>query len=210
MYRFLSALSFIFLPALLLAQTPFSTAETSIVALKNGAAIVRIYMNKPKSDLLNKTINNGQLEEKNRKSLEKTLADHEEDRKKYKKRVINAFRSKYTFTKLYFIHDYDQKRLKSGEKSGFFLNDNGEVDNNIVLDQANYFIFGRGNDDNTFIVFDKDGLALPKAFPDRYNRNVFQGMVSAFSNEDKLINYVSNLNKKHKTYLRKVKDEEDE
>jgi hypothetical protein len=61
---------------------------------KNGAAVVRLYVNKPKSDLLSKSI--AQAESKEEKStLQKMLDQHVADRNIYKKKVIKAFIEKY-------------------------------------------------------------------------------------------------------------------
>ncbi|MBK8701969.1 MAG: hypothetical protein IPN29_21335 [Saprospiraceae bacterium] len=184
------------------AGATLSSADDALKKLKDGYLIVRIYMNKPKSDMLKKTINDPQTDAEEKKALSRMLSEHEEDRKKYKAKVIRSFNQHYNYSKLLFIHDYDQKNLKRGESRGIFLNSKGEPDASLMLDSSFYLLCGQGMNENAYVILNESGTAMPAGFPDRYNRNVFQGLFSLFK-EDKLADYVIKFNDKlHKSYRR--------
>lgn len=169
-----------------------SSAAEQLAGLHEGTLVVRIYMNKNKADLLQKTIQDPATSEEKRKSLSQLLKNHLEDRELYKKNVIKAFRSAYHFSKVVFIHDYDQKKLANGREAGIFLNDQGIVDPNIRLESDFYLLCGRGNTDETFVIYAPNGDNMPTHFPNKYNRNIFEGLASLFI-KDKMANYVRKL-----------------
>jgi hypothetical protein len=169
-----------------------STAAEQLAGLQKGTLVVRIYMNKNKADLLQKTIQDPATSEQKRKSLSQLLKSHLEDRELYKKNVIKAFRSAYHFSRVVFIHDYDQKKLANGREAGIFLNDQGIVDPSIRLESDFYLLCGRGNNDDTFVIYAPNGDNMPTHFPNKYNRNIFEGLASLFI-KDKMANYVRKL-----------------
>jgi hypothetical protein len=181
-----------------------TSALELIENLKNGAAIVRLYVNKPKVDLLQKSINDSRTPEAEKKELEKILADHQLDRELYVKHVIKAFKENYTFSKVYFMYDYDQKKLKDGVRSGIFLDENGRLDNSITLEEQHFLIFGRGNNDDIILISQLNGEPLPSEFPASYKRSIFSIFSFVFST-DKLSDYVEKLNGKlKKFYVKKL------
>ncbi|HRD07081.1 MAG TPA: hypothetical protein PK037_05930 [Saprospiraceae bacterium] len=169
-----------------------STAAEQLAGLHNGTLVVRIYMNKNKADLLQKTIQDPATSEEKRKSLSHLLKTHLEDRELYKKNVIKAFRNEYHFSKVVFIHDYDQKKLANGREAGIFLNDQGIVDPSIKMESDYYLLCGRGNNDDSFVIYAPNGDNMPTHFPNKYNRNIFEGLASLFI-KDKMANYVRKL-----------------
>lgn len=170
-----------------------STAAEQLMKLRKGSLVVRIYMNKNKIDILQKAIQDPGTTEEKRRALSQTLKDHLEDRETNKKMVIQAFKNHYTFSKVLFIHDYEQKNLNGIQTGAIFLNDQGVVDPGIRMETDFYLLAGRGNNDASFIIYAADGQSMPSHFPDRYNRNVFEGLVALFK-KDKIGNYISNLN----------------
>lgn len=174
-----------------------SSASEMLMELRKGTLIVRIYMNKNKTDVLQKAIQEPGIGDEKKKSLQKMLKEHVNDREAYKKQVIESFKNNYNFSKILFIHDYDQKKFTSGEASGVFLNEQGIPDPKIQLETLFYLLCGRGNNDETFIIFDKNGASMPANFPDRYNRNIFQGLASLFI-KDKMSDYIKKINQQLK------------
>ncbi|MBK7790770.1 MAG: hypothetical protein IPJ54_19910 [Saprospiraceae bacterium] len=170
-----------------------STAAEQLLQLRKGSLVVRIYMNKNKIDLLQKAIQDPTTSAEKREGLSKTLKDHLEDRETNKKMVIQAFKNNYNFSKVLFIHDYEQKNLKGPASPAIFLNEHGVVDPNIKMETDFYLLAGRGNNDESFVIYSAEGSAMPTHFPDRYNRNVFEGLVALFK-KDKMGNYISKLN----------------
>lgn len=176
-----------------------TSALELIENLKNGAAIVRLYVNKPKVDMLQKSINDARTPEAEKMALEKILADHQLDRELYVKRVIKAFKENYNFSKVYFMNDYDQKKLKDGVRSGIFLDENGRLDSSIKLEEQHFLIFGRGNNDETIHISQLSGEPMPSEFPTSYKRSIFNFFSYVFST-DKLSDYVKKLNEKLKKF----------
>lgn len=169
-----------------------STAAEQLADLQKGTLVVRIYMNKNKADLLQKTIQDPATSEDKRRSLSQLLKNHLEDRELYKKNVIKAFRNEYHFSKVVFIHDYDQKKLANGREAGIFLNDQGIVDPSIKMESDFYLLCGRGNTDDSFVIYAPNGDNMPSHFPNKYNRNILEGLASLFI-KDKMANYVRKL-----------------
>jgi hypothetical protein len=182
-----------------------TSAEDYIQKLKSGALLVRLYMNKPKIDLMESNLSNPNINENKKNKIKKLLKSHIEDRLAYKTKVISIFKSEYQFSKVFFIHDYDYKKFLNGEK-GLLLNEKGEYDNALNLD-SNFLLGTRGDNDNTIIILQKSGDEMPKSFPSRYVRNAITGLISLFDNKDNLKDYVSKLNKKLENYHAKVSNQ---
>lgn len=180
-----------------------SLSEEYIYGLKSGATVVRLYMNKPKMDVLAKAINNPALSEDKKKELQKQLDQHITERKAYINKTINAFDSIYDFSNVYFIFDYDQKRFQNGERKNIFVSEEGEISSRITMKENFYLLLGRGGNDETFIFYQPDGREMPTDFPDRYNANIFQGIIGLFK-KDKLGNYIHRLNEKLHLYYNRV------
>ena len=180
-----------------------SLAEEYIYNLKNGATIVRLYMNKPKMDVLKKSINDPSLSKEKQVKLKKQLDDHVIERQDYVIKTIHAFDSIYDFSNVYYIYDYDQKRFTSGERSNIFVGIDGEIDNKRTMMEENYLFLGRGGNDESFVFFQPDGKPMPNSFPDRYSPNIIQGIVGIFYS-DKLGRYIYKLNEKLHNYYNTV------
>ena len=174
-------------------QAVYSTAADQLAGLHEGTLVVRIYMNKNKADILQKTIQDPATSEEKKKSLSILLKNHLEDREIYKRKVIRAFRKSYNFSKVVFIHDYDQKKLATGRDAGIFLNEQGVIDPSIRMESDFYLLCGRGNTDESFVIYTPTGDAMPAYFPNRYNRDILEGLASLFI-KDKMSNYIKKLN----------------
>jgi hypothetical protein len=185
-----------------------SSAQEEINNFKNGAAVVRLYMNKPKVDLLKKSIA-GAVNNQEKRDLENMLSTHLSEREAYKSKVIEAFSKNFKFTKLYFINDYDIVRLKNGERSGLFLNYKGDLDPSITMDADHYLIFARGQNDNQIELIKPDNQPLPTSFPTKYNRNIGSMFKLIFQPKDKLTESVIKLNQGLKKYHSKMNEEGD-
>jgi hypothetical protein len=175
-----------------------SSSREIINNLKSGAAIVRIYMNKPKKDMLLKSINDPYIEANEKQKLQKMLADHEAQTNTYLQNTIKPFNSNFDFTKLYYMYDYNQRNLKNGTKNGIFLNKNGMIDSTIVLTESNFFLIGKGNNEDSFEILTQDGEKLPEDFPSKYNKTIFKSLLNIFNakaRQDKIGDYVAHLNK---------------
>ncbi len=207
MHRILYFIVAVFISNTVLGQSKVSTSSELIENLKNGAAVVRLYMNKPKVDMLQKSINDERTGANEKMALQKMLNEHQEDRAAYVQRTIKAFNDNYNFSKVYFMYDYDQKKLKEGVKLGIFLNESGNLDPSIVLNEEHLLIFGRGSNDDSVVISQLNGEEMPKEFPTTYKRSVIHLFSFVFS-KDKLGNFVGKLNQKlKKFYFKKTMGE---
>jgi hypothetical protein len=160
-------------------------------------------MNKPKADLLNKSINDPYATTEEKERLTKALNKHLQEREYYKLNTIMAFKNNYNFSKLYFINDYDIKKLNGGQKSGLFLNDNGIIDPNISMNEDFYLILGRKNNDETWAFIDPSGESLPTEFPVTYNKSILSILKAVFGSNS-LNEFITGINKKlHSFYSKK-------
>ncbi len=162
---------FIFLSSVAFTQET-TTSREYITNMKNGAGIVRFYMNKPKMDLLRKTINDSETESDVKIKCQKELDTHISERQAYKLRLIDAMNKEYKFSKIYFMHDYETKVLKSGTKSGIFINGNGEVDPSITLKEDYIYIIARDNKDDNLVIQNLENVPFPSNFPTKHSRSI--------------------------------------
>ncbi|MCD8529083.1 MAG: hypothetical protein LRY27_03795 [Chitinophagales bacterium] len=103
-------------------------AYIQISLLKRGALVVRLRTNEKKIELYQ---NAGKT----------ALADElKAKQKKQNIEIIKAFKEAYTYSAVYFIYAEDYtKLLIDGQASGYFLNEDLEIDSSIVFSDMNYF-----------------------------------------------------------------------
>lgn len=108
-------------------------AFEQIIALKNGALVVRIRTNDKKIELYK---NAGK--ENLAKDLEEKYAERNME-------MIKGVKESFTFCPVYFIFSEDFSKVLNGERTGIFLNENLEIDNSITLDELTYFFLDYGS-----------------------------------------------------------------
>lgn len=179
-------------------------AEQAIYDLHNGTAIVRLYMNKPKVRRLEEMLSRNNLSDKDRARLQKQMDAHIKDRTTYAVKTIKAFHKHYNFTRVLFIPDYLTNELYKGATSGIFFNDKAEIDPYIKLETTNFFIIGRENRDEDFVVLDARGKPLPPGFPSKVSLTVIDGIGLLF--ERRLPKTLKKLNNRHHKFYNEVID----
>jgi hypothetical protein len=102
--------------------------------------------------------------------------------------------------------DYDQEKLIRGERKGIFINNNGVVDEDIVMEEEHYLIFGMGDSDEKIIIKQPNGKPMPEGFPDRYNPNIYQAIMSIFKGKDRLGGDIKHINKLLFEYYENVRN----
>jgi hypothetical protein len=182
---------------------PQTSAESAIVDLKEGAAIVRLYMNNPKLVKLREIKNRPGTSKEERNRMDIEIDKHIQDRRDYAKQVIQNFTEYYDFSQVYFMPDSLFREFLNGRRDGIFLNDNADLDPESHLEIEQFLIFGRGNRDEDFIVLRRDGTSMPSAFPDRANFNVVNGVTLLFGN--RMRKTIERLNKNHHSFYERVK-----
>lgn len=109
-------------------------ADYQVAELKEGALVLRLILNKKNAELY-------------RKAGNEKLADKlEKDLKERNGVLANVFLdSSFDFCKVYIIEASDYKKLLSGEKSGYFLNQKLEVDPTISLHTDKFYFMDIGS-----------------------------------------------------------------
>lgn len=179
-------------------------AEQAIYDLHKGTAIVRLYMNKPKVKRIQEMLSRNNLSDSDRTRLQKELDAHIKDRTAYAVKTIKAFHKHYNFTRVLFMPDYLTHELYKGATSGIFFNDKAEIDPFLKLETTNFFIIGRENRDEDFVVLDARGKPLPQGFPSKVSLSVIDGIGLLF--ERRLPKTLKKLNNKHHKFYNEVID----
>ena len=118
-----------------------AVAKWQINQLKNGALLVRLHGNKTLIESLKKM----------GKADLATQKEHENYA--YNKNLVKAFRSCYTFSKVYFFFGDHTDTLLNGARSGIFVDTNLTVDNSIVMTETFYMMLEKDDIYNSSIGF---------------------------------------------------------
>lgn len=137
--------------------------------------VVRLATRKNKVGALTRLINNASTNEvRYRYQQQKDQLIHSRD--SINQELYDAFSNSalYNFTEVLFILESDHDRLKSGEKSGYFLNKNLEIDPSITLNTDKFFVVFLGTTPRSedsraiytaFVTLDQFGVPVPTPFP---------------------------------------------
>jgi len=143
----------------------------------NGALVLRLKTKRNKIEKLNELLARPDLEEKDKKKLMKELKTTIEERDKYNYEITKAFNTYYKFSAFYFMHDTSSVALKNGEKSGFLLDKDLNIDPNITITQDSFFVAYTGslNASNmeALIIMNSRFEVLPSPFPYYIRVNLF-------------------------------------
>lgn len=124
-----------------------AVAKWQINQLKNGALVVRLHSSKTLIESLKKM---GKADLATQKEYE-TYA--------FNKNVVKAFKSCYTFSKVYFFFGDNTDTLLNGARSGIFLDTNLTVDNSIVMNEPFYMMLEKDDIYNSSIGFVEEDTA---------------------------------------------------
>lgn len=154
-------------------QEEWTTEKEAIYNLKNGGALfVRLVSDSKKISELDKRVAANPNDTKTKERLRQVRAD----RQSFNREWVDALKENYTFSDIYFLYDYDTKRLLRGESSGFFLDEDLHVDPSIEIKQ-NFLILGEGGAGESgvsaFIVMDENARPLSRPFPYYFKKNDF-------------------------------------
>lgn len=147
-------------------------AEQAILTLHDGALVIRLKSKRNKITKLEELLAKPDIKESDAKKLRKELERTISERDEFNNALAAAFEKNYTFSGYYFIYDTASVALKNGEKSGFFLDENLEVDPKIQLTQDSFFLIYNGTLDATdrsgmeaLIILDRRFEVVPAPFP---------------------------------------------
>jgi hypothetical protein len=124
------------------------SARANIKLLKATTLVVRMRTGSSKVKALEKFINDPNIEGKNKLRYEGMKKKTIDEKRAESHHVMDAFNSKYSFSKVLFMPDTLAAMLKSGVRSGIFLNENLELDTSISLETSFYMgYYGENSSD---------------------------------------------------------------
>ena len=147
---FISLLLFLFVDLSSIAQSKKNTANQNIQLLKNGALLVRL---KTSENLINAYLKKGNTAE-----AEKI----KEEQLKKNKEIVAAFKSQFTFCKVYFFYSNNSTKVKEGNTVGCLFNSEFEIDSTFLVGE---FDESATTSIDAFIIKDKNYIQLKPPFP---------------------------------------------
>ena len=103
-------------------------SASQIRNMKNGVLLVRLRTSEIAIRNLKKSGN------------EKMAATLQRQQDAANQRIIYAFQKQFSFCPVFFFYSSDTDKVKAGKTSGFFLNNQLQVDPNLAIPDTNYFV----------------------------------------------------------------------
>ncbi|MCB0568565.1 MAG: hypothetical protein KDC66_02325 [Phaeodactylibacter sp.] len=193
-----------------------SRAVESINQLKAGTLLVRLPSQQAKIDAMQQVMASSNTSEAARDRLKSQIETTITNQRVFNLNMVQAFQEAYDFSKALFFYDTNTSRLKSGDQSGIFLDNNLEADPSIRPGDGPFFIlhFGSTSSETSdgveaMIILDSQFERLEKPFPFYQRLNDFSAFIGSFlpkpnqKTEDAL-RIVGKLNKKLHTYFQQA------
>ena len=193
--------------------TPLIAQGSIIQDLKEGVLVVRLKSGDKKATELQRLIDSPNVSAKRKIQLEEQLHQTIFDQKTFNTQQVYAFRNMYKFSKVLFMFDTASSELKAGKQSGYFLNDQLEVDESISLDDQVFYVASIApleSGADGLVIMDKTYTPLKRPFPYFVKlRSVGQVIASIFTpktaNEVDFLRVCKKLDKKlHKYYKKQL------
>ena len=121
-----------------------ANALEAIKDLKAGVLIIRLPTLQRKIEELTRLSESEKLSKGQRKRYGKLLRQAMEERDRDRKAYMDAFNELYTFSEVLYTSDTSTLTLKRGVESGYFLNEQMEVEPSISIAGRPYFIMKMG------------------------------------------------------------------
>ncbi|TAK33268.1 MAG: hypothetical protein EPO28_17290 [Saprospiraceae bacterium] len=155
----------------------------AIHAIKNGVLILRLESNHRKIEEMERLAGSTDLNEEEKSKWQTRVAAVKEDTRRRNKWLVDAFAAKYDFSRLLIMYDTATQLLKQDLRSGYFLNQNLELDAAASLGEAPYRLvrFGkasyeRSSSANGLVLLDEEFRELLSPFPYFVSLNIFEKM----------------------------------
>ncbi|MCB0522639.1 MAG: hypothetical protein H6577_10960 [Lewinellaceae bacterium] len=148
-------------------------ADSAILAIKNGALILRLTSGTKKIEELNRLANTAGISTSRQKRLRKMAQSSQEETDRINRLLVEEFSSQFDFSKVLFMYDTAVQHLKNGVSTGIFLDKNLQPDPAATLGGASYCIayFGRepnnlaGSKVEGVLTMNSDFKLLENPFP---------------------------------------------
>lgn len=128
-------------------DTRAEMAEAAVNALKSGGLVVRLPTNAKKIGGMEEVLNRGDLSPQNKARLRERLNSTISETQRNNLMLIQALREQYKLGPLYFIPDTAYSLLQQEVNTGFFYNDQLELDPNIIQPNGDLLIMRIGYTD---------------------------------------------------------------
>ena len=139
--------------------------------VQEGGVIVRLATNARKIESMREVLDEGRLSASNRYRLEERIATTIAETQAQQELIVKTMREVYDIGPVYFIHDTTMVLLEGDQESGYFLNDNLEVDPGIIR-PADFVVARMGYTDaattaraEALMLTDREQQQLPAPFP---------------------------------------------
>jgi hypothetical protein len=156
-------------------------ALDAIHAIKDGVLILRLESNHRKIEEMERLADRNDLNEEEKSKWQMRVTAVKEDTRRRNRWLADAFAAKYDFSKLLIMYDTATQLLKQGVKSGYFLNQNLELDAEASLGEAPYRLvrFGKASYERSssasgLVLLDQDFRELRSPFPYFVSLNIFE------------------------------------
>ena len=149
-----------------------------------GGIVVRLATNARKIEGMQEVLDNGQLSAPNKHRLEERLQATITETREQQELIVRLMRENYDLGPVYFIYDSTLVLLQGEKRSGYFLNDNLEIDPNIMRPE-DFIVARMGYTDasttaraEAMMLSDRELQPLPNPFP---NAITFNNLGYAFN-----------------------------
>lgn len=159
-------------------------AREVVDVIREGGIVIRLTTNARKIERMQELLDNGSLTSLNRQRLEARIKTTIEETQAEQEMMVELMRQEYDLGPVYFIHDTTLVLLNSGALSGYFLNNDLEVDPEItrpedfLIGQVGYTDAATTARAEALMLTDREQLPLPAPFP---NAITFNNLGYAFN-----------------------------
>ena len=174
----------------------------SLQKLSDGVLIVRLTSNSRKIKQLKLMEKGKGLSQKKRQRYAEQLKKIETQTNQENERVMKAFTAAYDFSETLFLFDTAAHYLKAGKQTGYFLNNNMEIDSSIDLSGRYYLLvkYGFPTDPGQkrtkgMVVMDKEYKDMVPPFPYKYFQPDFNEAMGMEAKEEEKMEHMKGLAK---------------
>ncbi|MFZ1706062.1 MAG: hypothetical protein WAT79_17075 [Saprospiraceae bacterium] len=140
-------------------------AKSAAKRLQEGVLVVRLPVNAPKIRYFKAKLKEVEGEKQKIRladDLQRTLSINQQ---KFEA-IHEALKENYTFSRFLILPDSNYNAFVAGEKH-VFINENGQVDPRITLEDKKYFLLISGENEDQWVLVNSDLKRLDNPFPHR-------------------------------------------
>ncbi len=163
-------------------------AAPTPASLREGTLVVRLQSNARKIRELEKILSDTLRNDPQRRRLQMMLDETLAQTPRESREIMKAFDGNYNFSKVLFLYDTASFRLLGGERYGYFLDRNLQVDTSLRLEGDNWLmIYFRHESPSLFKLLDRQLEPVRQPFPlpgrpifSSYRRGAYFGTGEAY------------------------------